>query len=136
MQFRSREGLPLDGWTLGAAARAGGWQFKGNAARNRADSGAGKTVSQQVLSAGVSREVAAGLLLTTAWYRVRREATGFRDDGYDRAFVFLEKTLAPRTTAYAEADYTTWRGDAAGLTGTSPNDRHSSGLTLGLMQKF
>lgn len=136
MQFRSREGLPLDGWTLGAALRAAGWQFKGNAARNRADSGAGKTVSQQVLSAGVSREVAAGLLLTTAWYRVRREATGFHDDGYDRAFVFLEKTLAPRTTAYAEADYTSWRGDAGGLTGTSLNHRHGSGLTLGLMQKF
>ncbi|NVM74487.1 putative porin [Duganella sp. SG902] len=135
-QFRSREGLPLDAWTLGAALRVDGWQFKGNAARNKADTGAGKTVSQRVLSAGVSREIVAGLLATTAWYSVRREATGLRDDGFDRAFLFLEKTLAPRTTAYAEADYTTWRGDAAGQTGTRPNDRHGSGLTVGLMQKF
>ena len=136
MQFRSRDGLPLDAWTLGAALRVDGWQFKANAARNQADTGALKKVTQRVLSAGVSREVAAGLLVTTAWYTVRREASGLRDDGFDRAFLFLEKTLAPRTTAYAEADYTTWRGDAAGLTGGRPNDRHGSGVTLGLMQKF
>jgi hypothetical protein len=67
---------------------------------------------------------------------VRREATGFADDGFDRGFLFLEKTLAPRTTAYAEADYTVWRGDAAGLTASRPNGRHGSGLTLGLMHKF
>ncbi|MYM66693.1 porin [Pseudoduganella sp. FT55W] len=138
MQFRSRDGLPLDAWTLGAAVRADGWQFKANAARNKAETGAGagKQVSQRVLSAGVSREAMPGLLLTTALYSVRREASGLRDDGFDRAFVFLEKTLAPRTTAYAEADYTSWRGDAAGLTGARANDRHGSGVTLGLMQKF
>jgi hypothetical protein len=63
---------------------------------------------------------------------VRRAATGFADDGFDRAFLFVEQTLAPRTTAYVEADYTVWRGDAAGRL----NDRHGTGLTLGLMQKF
>jgi predicted porin len=136
MQFRSRDGLPLDAWSLGAAVRLDAWQFKANLARNRADTGLNKTVHQRVLSAGVSRQLAQDLLLTTAWYGVRREATGFIDDGFDRAFLFLEKTLAPRTTAYAEADYTTWRGDAAGLTASRPNDRHGAGLTLGLMQKF
>jgi hypothetical protein len=136
MHFRSRDGLPLDAWTLGAAVRVDGWQFKGNAARNKADTGAGKSVTQRVLSAGVSRNLAADLLLTTALYSVRRETTGLRDDGFDRAFLYLEKSLSPRTTAYAEADYTTWRGDAAGLTGTRANNRHGSGVTLGLMQKF
>jgi predicted porin len=136
MQFRSRDGLPLDAWSLGAAVRLDAWQFKANVARNQADTGPNKTVHQRVLSAGVSRQLAQDLLLTTAWYGVRREATGFIDDGFDRAFLFLEKTLAPRTTAYAEADYTTWRGDAAGLTASRPNDRHGAGLTLGLMQKF
>jgi len=136
MQFRSRDGLPLDAWTLGGAVRIDGWQFKANAARNKADTGVGKNVTQRVLSAGVSRNLAADLLLTTALYSVRREATGLRDDGFDRAFVYLEKTLSPRTTAYAEADHTTWRGDAAGLTGTRANDRHGNGVTLGLMQKF
>ena len=135
-QFRSRDGLPLDAWTLGAAAKAGAWQFKANAARNRADTGPGKTVVQRVLSAGVGLQAARDVLVTTALYSVRREATGFVDDGFDRAFVFIEKMLAPRTTAYAEADYTAWRGDAAGKTGTKPNDRHGTGLTVGLMQKF
>lgn len=136
MQFRSRDGLPLDAWSLGAAVRLAAWQFKANVARNQADTGPNKTVHQRVLSAGVSRQLAQDLLLTTAWYGVRREATGFIDDGFDRAFLFLEKTLAPRTTAYAEADYTSWRGDAAGQTASRPNDRHGAGLTLGLMQKF
>jgi predicted porin len=136
MQFRSREGLPLDAWSVGAAFRQGAWQFKANAARNDADTGPNKTVRQRVLSAGVSRQAGRDVLVTTAWYSVRREATGFRDDGFDRGFLFVEKTLAPRTTAYAEADYTVWRGDAAGLTASRPNDRHGSGLTLGLMQKF
>lgn len=136
MQLRSREDLPLNAWTLGAALRLAGWEFKANAARNKADTGPGKTVAQRVLSAGVSREAMAGLLLTTAWYSVRREATGHTDDGFDRGFLFLEKTLAPRTTAYAEADVTVWRGNAAGLTAARPNGRHGRGLTLGLMHKF
>ena len=136
MQFRSREGLPLDAWTIGAAVRFDGWQLKANIARNDAGTGSDKTVRQRVRSAGVSRQLAQDLLLTTAWYSVRREATDFRDDGFDRAFLFLEKTLAPRTTAYVEADYTTWRGDAAKLTASRPNDPHGTGLTLGLMQKF
>jgi len=136
MQFRSRDGLPLDAWTVGAAVRQGAWEFKANLARNVADTGPNKTVHQRVSSAGVSRRAGRDLLVTTALYRVRRVATGFRDDGFDRAFLFVEKTLAPRTTTYVEADYTTWRGDAAGLTASRPNDRHGAGLTLGLMQKF
>ncbi|MGJ7916202.1 porin [Massilia sp. LXY-6] len=136
MQFRSREGLPLDAWSVGAALKLDAWQFKANAARNVADTGPGKTVHQRVLSAGVSRQAGRDLLVTTAWYGVRREATGFRDDGFDRGFLFVEKTLGPRTTAYVEADYTVWRGDAAGLTASRSNDRHGTGMTLGLMQKF
>ena len=135
-QFRSREGYPLDAWTLGAMLRRGAWQFKANAARNDADTGAGKSVRQRVLSAGVGRALGHGLLVTTAWYAVRRTATGLRDDGFDRAFVVVERALAPRTTAYVEADWTTWRGDAAGATAGRPNDRHGTGITLGLMQKF
>jgi predicted porin len=136
MQFRSPEGLPLDAWSLGAMLRQGDWQFKANVARNVADTGPDKTVHQRVLSAGASRTLGHGVLVTTALYSVRREATGLRDDGFDRGFLFVEKTLAPRTTTYIEADYTAWRGDAAGLTATRPNDRHGAGLALGLMQKF
>ncbi len=136
MQFRSREDLALDAWTFGAAVRTGAWQFKANIARNKADTGPDKTVRQRILSAGISRQLLSDLLVTTAWYSVRREATGFMDDGFDRAFLFIEKTLAPRTTAYIESDYTVWRGDAAGKTASQPNARHGTGLTLGLMHKF
>lgn len=141
MQYRSPQGLPLDAWSVGAALKEGDWQFKANVARNKANTGLDavgldKTVHQRVLSAGVSRKLGHGLLLTTALYQVRREATGFVDDGFDRGFVYLEDALGPRTTAYVEADYTRWRGDAAGTTASRPNDRHGSGLTLGLMQKF
>jgi predicted porin len=136
MRFYSREGYRLDAWSLGTAVKVADWQFKANAARNEADTGPGKTVHQRVLSAGVSRQAARDVLVTTALYDVRRDATGYRDDGFDRAFLFVEKTLAPRTTAYVEADYTVWRGDAAGATAGRPNDHHGAGLTLGLMQKF
>lgn len=135
-QFRSREGMPLDAWSVGAALKQGAWQFKANAARNEAVTGPDKSVHQRVLSAGLSRAMGQHLLVTTAWYAVRREASGLPDDGFDRGFLFVEETLAPRTTAYLEADYTVWRGDAAGLTASRPNDRHGTGLTLGLMQKF
>jgi predicted porin len=132
MRLRSREGLTLDAGSLGAAVRVGAWEFKAKAARNDAHTGPNQTVRQRVLSAGVSRPVGHAVLVTAAWYAVRRAATGWRDDGYDRGFLFVEKTLAPRTTAYVEADHTTWRGDAAGPAGTP----HGSALTLGLMHKF
>jgi len=140
MQFRSRDDLALDAWSLGAMLKLAGWQFKTNFARNHADTGVdktgAKTVTQRVESIGVIRPIGHGLLATLAWYGVRREATGWRDDGFNRAFLFLEKTLAPRTTAYLEADFTTWLADAAGKTAGQPNDRHGTGLTLGLKQKF
>ena len=136
MHLRSADGLPLDAWSLGAMVLQAGWQFKANLAGNDADTGPGKTVRQRVASAGLSHPLGHGVLVTAAWYGVRREATALPDDGFDREFLFVEKTLAPRTTAYLEADYTTWRGDAAGLTAARPNDRHGTGLTLGLLHKF
>jgi predicted porin len=136
VQFRSRDDLALDAWSLGAALTLAGWQLKTNFAGNRADTGVAKTVHQKLSSFGVSRPLGYGLLVTAAWYGVRREATGWRDDGFNRAFLFVEKTLAPRTTVYLEADYTTWLADAAGQTAGQPNDRHGTGLTLGLKQKF
>jgi len=136
MQFRSKEGLPLDAWLLGGAFHINEWQLKATTAGNEADTGSNQTVHQRVHSAGVSHPLGASLSITAAWYKVRREATGFVSDGFDRGFLFLEKALGPRTTAYAEADYTLWRGNAAGVTAAIPNDRHGTGLTLGLMQKF
>jgi predicted porin len=136
MRFRNRDNLVLDAATLGAAYKVDAWQFKANAGVNRADVGVDRSVGQGVVSAGVSRQFAPDLLLTTAWYKVRRSATGHIDDGFQRAFAYLEKTLSPRATLYLESDYTLWQGDAAGAAGTRANDRHGAALTLGFMQKF
>jgi len=136
MRFRNRDNRSLDAATVGAAYKVDAWQFKANLGVNRADVGAGNSVRQSVISAGVSRQMAPDVLLTTAYYKVRRSATGHVDDGFQRAFAYLEKTLSPRSTLYLESDYTLWQGDAAGITGTRTNDRKGMGLTLGLMQKF
>ena len=136
MQFRSKEGLPLDAWLIGGAFRLGEWQFKGTIARNEADTGPHQSVQQRVRSAGVSHPLGAGLLLTTAWYSVRREASGLANDGFERGFVYLEKALGPRTTVYGEADSTRWKGNAAGLTAGVANQRQGHGLAVGLKQKF
>ncbi|KQQ45818.1 hypothetical protein ASF61_19390 [Duganella sp. Leaf126] len=136
MRLRNRDDQALDAASLGAAYKFGNWQFKANAGFNRADIGSGQTVRQRVASAGVSRQLMPDLLLTTAYYKVQRTATGKVDDGFARAFAYLEKALSARTTLYLESDYTAWQGDAAGVTGARANDRHGLGLTLGLMEKF
>lgn len=136
MRFHNRDNRSLDAASLGAAYKVDAWQFKANLGLNRADVGVGKSVRQGVWSAGVSRQFAPDLLLTTAYYKVRRTATGYVDDGFQRAFAYLEKSLSPRSTVYLESDYTLWQGDAAGVTAGRANDRHGLGLTLGLMHKF
>lgn len=136
MRFHNRDNRSLDAATVGAAYKVDAWQFKANLGVNRADTGVAQSVHQRVASAGVSRQMAPDLLLTTAYYQVRRSATGQADDGFQRIFAYLEKSLSPRTTVYLESDHTAWRGDAAGVTGTRSNQRHGTGLTLGLMQKF
>lgn len=136
MRFRNRDNRSLDAATVGAAYRVDAWQFKANLGLNRADVGAGKSVRQGVTSAGVGRQLAPDVLLTTAYYKVRRSATGHVDDGFQRVFAYLEKALSPRSTLYLESDYTVWQGDAAGVTAARANDRHGMGLTLGLMHKF
>ncbi|NYE59449.1 putative porin [Duganella sp. 1224] len=132
MRFHNRDNLSLDAATAGAAYQLGDWQFKGTLGYNHADVAGNKQLQQRVAAAGVGRQLASDLLLTTAYYHVRRVATGFRDDGFDRFFAFLEKALSPRTTAYLEFDNTVWRGDAS----AQPNASRGRALTLGLMQKF
>lgn len=135
-RFYNRDRLALDAATIGAAFKFGRWQFKTNFAANKADTAVNKSVHQRIASAGISHELTADLLLTTAYYRVRRETTGRLDDGFDRAFVFLEKSMSKRTTLYLESDFTRWRGDAAGKTGALDNDTRTEALTLGLLHKF
>ena len=136
MRFHNRDNRSLDAATIGAAYKVDAWQFKANLGVNRADTGVAQSVQQRVASAGVSRQLAPGLLFTTAYYKVWRTATGQVDDGFQRAFAYLEQSLSPRSILYLESDYTLWQGDAAGVTAGRANDRHGLGLTLGLMHKF
>ena len=136
MKFKNSADFDLQAYTLGVAYQLGNVQLKANFAQNHADTTATKQTRQHVASAGTAVSLASDLMLTTAYYRVRREATGFVDDGFDRGFVYLEKFLSKRSTVYIETDYTSWKGNAAGLTAGRANSNSGYGLTVGLMHTF
>ncbi|MES2069749.1 MAG: porin [Pseudomonadota bacterium] len=136
MKFKNSADLSLQAYTLGAAYRLGSVQLKANFGHNRADTSTTKQTRQRIASAGAAFTLSPDLILTAAYYRVRREASGFVDDGFDRSFAYLEKALSKRSTVYVETDYTNWKGNAAGVTGGQANNSNGLGLTLGLMHKF
>lgn len=136
MNFKNSSDFDLQAYTLGAAWQLDSVQLKANVGKNTADTSATKKTQQRIASGGATFAVATDVTLTTAYYRVRREATGLADDGFDRSFVYLEKSLSKRTIAYIETDYTSWKGNAAGVTGSKANSNSGYGLTLGLMHTF
>lgn len=136
MKFKNSADFDLQAYTLGAAYQLGSVQLKANFGSNRADTSTTKQIRQRIASGGAAFTFSPDLTLTTAYYRVRREATSFVDDGFDRSFAYLEKALSKRSTVYVETDYTTWKGNAAGVTGSQANNSNGFGLTLGLMHKF
>lgn len=136
MNFRNSASLGLDAYTVGAAYTFGQLTVKANYGYNTADTGANRQTRARISSAGVSYLINPALLLTTAYYRAKRESTGFIDDGFDRVFTYLEYSLSKRSTLYLEGDYTKWKGDAAGVTGGLANNSRGIGFTLGLMHKF
>lgn len=136
MKFKNRADFALNAYTVGAAYRLGGVTLKANYGNNRADTAINKETRQRIASGGASVSLSPADLLTLAYYRVRRNSTGFIDDGFDRVYAYLEHDLSKRTTLYVEADSTNWKGNAAGVTGTVPNSSHGRGLTLGVMHKF
>lgn len=136
MKFKNSADFDLQAYTLGAAYQLGSVQLKANFGSNRADTSTTKQTRQRIASGGAALSLSPDLTLTTAYYRVRREASGFVDDGFDRSFAYLEKALSKRSTVYVETDYTNWKGNAAGVTGSQANNSNGFGLTLGLMHKF
>ncbi|MCH8623033.1 porin [Undibacterium sp. TS12] len=136
MKFKNSADFGLQAYTLGAAYQFGSVQLKANVGSNRADTSSTRQTHQRIASVGAAFSVGPDLTLTTAYYRVRREANGFVDDGFDRSFAYLEKALSKRSTVYIETDYTAWKGNAAGITGSQANSSNGFGLTLGLMHKF
>lgn len=136
MKFKNSADFDLQAYTLGAAYQLGSVQLKVNFGQNRADTSTTKQTRQHIASGGAALALTADLTLTSAYYRVRREATGFADDGFDRSFIYLEKSLSKRSTAYIETDYTNWKANAAGVSGNKTNSSNGYGLTIGLMHKF
>ncbi|MYM84559.1 porin [Duganella sp. FT50W] len=136
MKFKNRADFALDAYTLGAAYKLGEVTLKANYGNNKADTAINKETKQRIASGGGSVLVSPGNLLTIAYYRVRRDSTGFSQDGFDRLYAYLEHDLSKRTTLYVEADSTKWNGNAAGVTGTLANSTHGRGVTLGMMHKF
>lgn len=136
MKLKNSAGFNLQAYTLGVAYQYGGLVIRANAGDNSAETGPGKQTRQRIASAGVAYSINPELNLTTAFYRVRREASTYSDDGFDRSFVYLEQALSKRSMLYVETDYTSWRGNAAGITAGQANSGRGLGLTLGLMHKF
>ncbi|MBB3212751.1 putative porin [Herbaspirillum sp. Sphag1AN] len=136
MNFRNNANLGLDAYTIGAAYNMGSFTLKANYGYNVANTGNNTQTKARITSAGVTYAINSALLLTTAYYQVTRNSTGYIQDGFDRAFEFLEYSLSKQTSVYLEADYTKWKGNAAGVTGKSTNDSRGVGVTLGMMYKF
>ncbi|MDR6396594.1 porin [Herbaspirillum seropedicae] len=136
MNFRNSASLGLDAYTLGTAYNFDRLTVKANYGYNTADTGANSQTRTRVSSLGVSYLIHPALLLTTAYYRAKRQSTGFVEDGFDRVFTYLEYSLSKRSTVYLEGDYTKWKGDAAGVSSGQANDTRGIGVTLGLMHKF
>lgn len=136
LKLKNNVELSLDAYTIGAAYKLGSVTLKANYGNNKADTAVNKETRQRMLSGGGSVAIQPGLSLTLAYYRVRRDATGFTRDGFDRVYSYLEQELSKRSTLYAEVDSTRWNGNAAGTTGTVANKSTGYGITLGMMHKF
>jgi predicted porin len=136
MRLKNNASFSLDAFTLGAAYNFGSFTLKANYGNNKADTAINKETKENILSGGGSVTLSPGVSLTAAYYRVRRDSTGFTSDGFDRTIAYLEQELSKRSTLYMEVDATKWDGNAAGTTSNVPNKSNGYGVTFGLMHKF
>lgn len=130
--FKTAGNLSLQAFTLGAAYQLGRVRLAANTARSEADTSTTARTEQRVQSAGATWSVTGAVDLTTAVYRLDRQRTGKRDDGYTRALLFAEYKLSRRTKLYAELDRTRWRD---GFQGAAHKDR-ATGITTGMLHTF
>lgn len=136
MKLKNSASFSLDAYTLGAAYNFGEFTLKANYGNNKAETAINKETKENIYSGGGNVVIRPGLSLTAAYYRVRRDSTGFTSDGFDRVVAYLEQEMSKRSTLYVELDSTKWNGNAAGTTGTQANKANGYGVTLGLMHKF
>lgn len=130
--FRSPAGLTLDAATVGAAYQWGAVRLAANTGRSEAETTATARTVQQVHSLGSTWGVTPAVDLTAAVYRLNRQRTGQRDDGYTRAIFFAEYKLSRRSRLYAELDRTRWRDNFQG----AANKPTGTGATVGLIHTF
>jgi len=130
--FKSATGLSLDAATIGAAYRFGSVKVVANTGRSRGDTSAGADTVQRVHSVGSTWAATPAIDLTAAVYRVERERSGLRDDGYTRGFLIAEYKLSRRSKLYAEFDRTHWRNGYQG----AANKRLATGVTAGVVHTF
>lgn len=131
-RFTTAADLPLRAATLGAAYQLGSVRLAVNTARSHAQTSATARTEQRTHSAGATWSATSTIDLTAAWYRVERERTGARQDGYSRSMLFAEYRLSRRTKIYAELDRTHWY---AGYQGTAAKSR-ATGISSGIVHTF
>lgn len=131
-RFTSAADLPLRAATLGLAYQAGSVRLAMNTARSEARTSATARTEQRTHSVGATWSPTGTVDLTAAWYRVERERTGTKEDGYSRTMLFAEYKLSRRTKLYAELDRTHWY---AGYQGASAKPR-ATGISSGIVHSF
>lgn len=130
--FKSPAGLALDAATLGVAYQFGSIRFAANTGRSKAETSATTRTEQRVHSIGGTWAATSAIDLTASVYRLERERSGLRDDGYTRAILFAEYKLSRRSRLYAELDRTHWRNGYQG----AANKSTATGITAGVMHTF
>ena len=131
-QFQSEAGRKLDAATLGAAYRLGSVTLMANMGRHKARISDTSDTVQRVLTLGAKYQATQHITLTAAHYKVDRERTGLRDDGFGRSFLLGEYKFSRRTRLYAEADFTRWRNGYQG----AANKKQATGVSLGMVHTF
>lgn len=131
-RFTTATNLPLRAATLGAAYQLGSVRLAVNTARSLANTSATARTEQRTHSAGATWSATGLLDLTAAWYRVERERSGAKDDGFSRTVLFAEYKLSRRTRLYAELDRTHWY---AGYQGSTAKPR-ATGISSGIVHTF
>ncbi len=131
-RFKTATQLELEAATLGAAYQWDSVRLALNTARSEADTSATARTVQRVHSAGLTWAATSAVDLTASLYRLDRQRTGQRDDGYTRAILFAEYKLSRRTRLYAELDRTHWRDGYQG----AANKARATGVTTGVLHTF
>lgn len=131
-RFTTAADLPLRATTLGVAYQFGSVRLAVNTARSHAQMSPAARTEQRTHSAGATWSATNTIDLTAAWYRVERERTGARDDGYSRTMLFAEYKFSRRTKLYAELDRTHWY---AGYQGATAKNR-ATGISSGIVHTF